>query len=60
MSTELQTVTGAEHVYIACGYTDLRCGIDGLAERNRTHRIANRIDAYVLNSNIEYNIIIDF
>lgn len=24
-------VTRAEHVYLACGYTDLRLGIDGLA-----------------------------
>ena len=27
----LNDFTGAEKVYIACGYTDLRCGIDGLA-----------------------------
>ena len=27
----LNDLTGAEKVYIACGYTDLRCGIDGLA-----------------------------
>ena len=27
----LSDFTGAERVYIACGYTDLRCGIDGLA-----------------------------
>ena len=27
----LTDFTGAERVYIACGYTDLRCGIDGLA-----------------------------
>ena len=27
----LSDVTGAEKVYIACGYTDLRKGIDGLA-----------------------------
>ena len=27
----LNDFTGAEKVYIACGYTDLRRGIDGLA-----------------------------
>jgi len=27
----LNDFAGAEKVYIACGYTDLRCGIDGLA-----------------------------
>ncbi len=27
----LSDFTEAERVYIACGYTDLRCGIDGLA-----------------------------
>lgn len=27
----LNDFTGADKVYIACGYTDLRCGIDGLA-----------------------------
>jgi transposase len=27
----LNDFTGAGKIYIACGYTDLRCGIDGLA-----------------------------
>ena len=27
----LSEFAGADRVYIACGYTDLRCGIDGLA-----------------------------
>ena len=27
----LNDFTGADKVYIACGYTDLRKGIDGLA-----------------------------
>lgn len=27
----LNDFIGADKVYIACGYTDLRCGIDGLA-----------------------------
>ena len=27
----LNAFTGADKVYIACGYTDLRKGIDGLA-----------------------------
>ncbi|AHF09448.1 MULTISPECIES: IS66 family insertion sequence element accessory protein TnpB [Dehalobacter] len=27
----LNDFTGADAIYIACGYTDLRCGIDGLA-----------------------------
>ena len=28
----LNDFTGADKVYIACGYTDLRKGIDGLAQ----------------------------
>lgn len=27
----LSDFTGADRIYIACGYTDLRCGIDGLS-----------------------------
>jgi transposase len=27
----LNDFTGAEHIYVACGYTDIRKGIDGLA-----------------------------
>lgn len=27
----LNDFTGAAHVYIVCGYTDIRKGIDGLA-----------------------------
>ena len=27
----LNDFTEADYIYIACGYTDLRCGIDGLA-----------------------------
>ncbi|AHF09279.1 MULTISPECIES: IS66 family insertion sequence element accessory protein TnpB [Dehalobacter] len=27
----LNDFTGADCIYIACGYTDLRCGIDGLS-----------------------------
>ena len=30
-SAQLSDFTGADRVYIACGYTDLRRGIDGLA-----------------------------
>ena len=29
----LKDGTGFKKVYIACGYTDLRCGIDGLARK---------------------------
>ena len=31
MKVMLSDFTGADRVYIACGYTDLRRGIDGLA-----------------------------
>ena len=33
----LNDFTGAEHVYLACGYTDIRKGIDGLAAIVRQH-----------------------
>lgn len=31
----LSDFTGADRGYIACGYTGLRCGIDGLAAKNQ-------------------------
>ena len=33
----LNDFTGADKVYIACGYTDLRKGIDGLARLVQQH-----------------------
>ena len=36
----LNDFTGADKVYIACGYTDLRKGIDGLAQILCKHREA--------------------
>ena len=32
----------ANHVYIICGYTDMRLGIDGLAAGGAVHRSASR------------------
>ncbi len=32
----LKDFTGADHIYIACGYTDMRKGIDGLAASVRS------------------------
>ena len=33
----LNDFSGADRVYIACGYTDLRKGIDGLARMVQQH-----------------------
>jgi transposase len=33
----LNDATGFEHIYLACGYTDLRQGIDGLAAAVKNH-----------------------
>ena len=33
----LSDFTGADKVYISCGYTDLRKGIDGLASMVQQH-----------------------
>ncbi len=32
----LKDFTGADHIYLACGYTDLRKGIDSLAASVRS------------------------
>ena len=47
----LNDFTGADQVYIACGYTDLRKGIDGL---NRSLVIREALDAWIAAHKDEY------
>lgn len=44
----LKDGTGFKTVYVACGYTDLRCGIDGLARKIGTEFDLNPFDTGTL------------